>query len=118
MVVTFMLCPVCATGGILGKFVPRALQPTATNGVLTLRWCALRQTYPDLQPLYDAARSYLEIPQRINLLNARVEVRRISTRVLRGSAYLADAGNPCVIRCCKTCCSCSRRPFIRWMSCG
>jgi len=32
------------------------------------------QTYPDLQPLYDAARSYLEIPQRINLLNTRVEV--------------------------------------------
>ncbi|THH31005.1 hypothetical protein EUX98_g3178 [Antrodiella citrinella] len=31
-------------------------------------------TYPDLQPLYDAARSYLEIPQRINLLNTRVEL--------------------------------------------
>ncbi|KAI0030355.1 hypothetical protein K488DRAFT_10351, partial [Vararia minispora EC-137] len=29
-------------------------------------------TYPDLQPLYDAARSYLEIPQRIQLLNTRV----------------------------------------------
>ena len=28
-----------------------------------------------MQPLYDAARSYLEIPQRINLLNTRVEVR-------------------------------------------
>lgn len=36
------------------------------------------QTYPDLQPLYDAARSYLEIPQRINLLNTRVEVRTIT----------------------------------------
>ena len=34
-----------------------------------------QQSYPDLQPLYDAARSYLEIPQRINLLNTRVEVR-------------------------------------------
>jgi hypothetical protein len=32
------------------------------------------QSYPDLQPLYDAARSYLEVPQRINLLNTRVEV--------------------------------------------
>ena len=32
------------------------------------------QTYPDLQPLYDAARSYLELPQRINLLNTRVGV--------------------------------------------
>ncbi|KAH8831091.1 hypothetical protein DL96DRAFT_1523971 [Flagelloscypha sp. PMI_526] len=31
-------------------------------------------TFPDLQPLYDAARSYLEIPQRISLLNSRVEV--------------------------------------------
>lgn len=33
-----------------------------------------RQTYPDLQPLYEAARSYLEVPQRIDLLNTRVEV--------------------------------------------
>lgn len=32
------------------------------------------QTYPDLQPLYEAARSYLEVPQRIDLLNTRVEV--------------------------------------------
>ncbi|KAL0070291.1 sporulation protein rmd1 [Marasmius tenuissimus] len=31
-------------------------------------------SFPDQQPLYDAARSYLEIPQRINLLNTRVEV--------------------------------------------
>ncbi|CAK5272684.1 unnamed protein product [Mycena citricolor] len=31
-------------------------------------------SFPDLQPLYEAARSYLEIPQRINLLNTRVEV--------------------------------------------
>lgn len=34
----------------------------------------LLQSYPDLQPLYDACRGYLEIPQRINLLNTRVEV--------------------------------------------
>lgn len=34
-----------------------------------------KQTYPDLQPLYEAARSYLEVPQRIDLLNTRVEVR-------------------------------------------
>lgn len=33
------------------------------------------QSYPDLQPLYEAARSYLEIPQRVHLLNTRVEVR-------------------------------------------
>ena len=31
-----------------------------------------------MQPLYDAARSYLEIPQRINLLNTRVEVNFLS----------------------------------------
>ena len=35
------------------------------------------QSFPDLQPLYDAARSYLEIPQRVDLLNARVEVRTV-----------------------------------------
>jgi uncharacterized Rmd1/YagE family protein len=31
-------------------------------------------SYPDLEPLYQAARSYLEIGTRIDLLNARVEV--------------------------------------------
>ncbi|KAH9923299.1 hypothetical protein B0H21DRAFT_814964 [Amylocystis lapponica] len=35
-------------------------------------WVRHAHSYPDLQPLYDAARSYLEIPQRINLLNTRV----------------------------------------------
>ena len=35
------------------------------------------QSFPDLQPLYEAARSYLEIPQRINLLNTRVEVSNV-----------------------------------------
>ncbi|KAJ3556187.1 hypothetical protein NM688_g2165 [Phlebia brevispora] len=40
-------------------------------------------TYPDLQPLYDAARSYLEIPQRINLLNARVEVLQDMLQLLK-----------------------------------
>ena len=75
-----MLCPVCTTGGILGKYL--TYSGVSVNGVLTAPLNALRQTYPDLQPLYDAARSYLEIPQRINLLNARVEVcphRSIST---------------------------------------
>ena len=41
------------------------------------------QTYPDLQPLYDAARSYLEIPQRIDLLNARVEVLQDMLQLLK-----------------------------------
>ncbi|KAI0659324.1 DUF155-domain-containing protein [Cubamyces menziesii] len=40
-------------------------------------------TYPDLQPLYDAARSYLEIPQRIDLLNARVEVLQDMLQLLK-----------------------------------
>ena len=43
------------------------------------------QSYPDLQPLYDAARSYLEIPQRINLLNSRVE-ERIAVSSIRVSS--------------------------------
>lgn len=42
-------------------------------------------TYPDLQPLYDAARSYLEISQRINLLNARVEVLQDMLQLLKDS---------------------------------
>jgi uncharacterized Rmd1/YagE family protein len=40
---------------------------------VTCRLTAL-QSFPDLQPLYDAARSYLEIPQRIRVLNDRVAV--------------------------------------------
>ncbi|GBE87409.1 Sporulation protein [Sparassis crispa] len=40
-------------------------------------------TYPDLQPLYDAARGYLEIPQRINLLNTRVEVLQDMLQLLK-----------------------------------
>lgn len=40
-----------------------------------------KQTYPDLQPLYEAARSYLEVPQRIDLLNTRVEVGRTGSEL-------------------------------------
>ncbi|KAI0305322.1 hypothetical protein B0F90DRAFT_1948447 [Multifurca ochricompacta] len=42
-------------------------------------------SYPDLRPLYDAARSYLEIPQRINLLNTRVEVLQDMLQLLKES---------------------------------
>ncbi|KAE9391104.1 DUF155-domain-containing protein [Gymnopus androsaceus JB14] len=42
-------------------------------------------SFPDLQPLYDAARSYLEIPQRINLLNTRVEVLQDMLQLLKDS---------------------------------
>lgn len=45
----------------------------------------LAQSYPDLRPLYDAARSYLEIPQRINLLNTRVEVLQDMLQLLKES---------------------------------
>ena len=43
------------------------------------------QSYPDLRPLYDAARSYLEIPQRIKLLNTRVEVLQDMLQLLKES---------------------------------
>ncbi|KAF8662362.1 hypothetical protein AX16_001167 [Volvariella volvacea WC 439] len=42
-------------------------------------------SFPDLQPLYDAARSYLEIPQRINLLNTRVEILQDMLQLLKES---------------------------------
>ncbi|KAJ9092779.1 hypothetical protein QFC21_006653 [Naganishia friedmannii] len=42
-------------------------------------------TYPDLEPLYQAARSYLEINQRIDLLNARVEVLQDMLTLLKES---------------------------------
>ncbi|KIM59110.1 hypothetical protein SCLCIDRAFT_1188115 [Scleroderma citrinum Foug A] len=43
-------------------------------------------SYPDLQPLYDAARSYLEIPQRIELLNTRLEVLQDMLQLLKESS--------------------------------
>ncbi|KZS97150.1 DUF155-domain-containing protein [Sistotremastrum niveocremeum HHB9708] len=42
-------------------------------------------SFPDLQPLYEAARSYLEMPQRINLLNSRVEVLQDMLQLLKES---------------------------------
>ncbi len=57
----------CFPGSVLGKFAgKRKLSRAQLDAFL--------KSYPDLQPLYDAARSYLEIPQRLNLLNTRVEV--------------------------------------------
>lgn len=81
---------------------------------------------PDLEPLYSAARSYLEIPQRIDLLNQRVEVSvrgnaspvkvnelRPSlvelTLSIRSLAHVAIAVAVAVTpphRYCKICCSC------------
>lgn len=42
-------------------------------------------TFPDLEPLYTAARSYLEISQRIDLLNARVDVLQDMLKLLKES---------------------------------
>lgn len=42
-------------------------------------------SYPDLRPLYEAARSYLETPQRISLLNTRVEVLQDMLQLLKES---------------------------------
>lgn len=64
-----------------------------------------RQSYPDLQPLYDAARSYLEIPQRINLLNTRVEVHSF-----RFYIYLFLIRFAIIIRCSRTCYSFLKSP--------
>jgi uncharacterized Rmd1/YagE family protein len=46
------------------------------------------RSFPDLEPLYTAARSYLEISQRIDLLNARVDVSR---RVVSNQTNHAEA---------------------------
>ncbi|WVR08790.1 hypothetical protein IAU60_005848 [Kwoniella sp. DSM 27419] len=42
-------------------------------------------TFPDLEPLYSAARSYLEIGQRVDLLNARVDVLQDMLKLLKES---------------------------------
>ncbi|KAF8336575.1 DUF155-domain-containing protein [Cantharellus anzutake] len=48
-------------------------------------------TYPDLQPLYEAARSYLEIPQRVDLLNTRVGVLHDMLKLLKESVQSKHA---------------------------
>ncbi|KAJ7599227.1 hypothetical protein C8J56DRAFT_770983 [Mycena floridula] len=48
-------------------------------------WVYSDLSFPDLQPLYNAARGYLEIPQRINLLNTRVEVLQDMLQLLKES---------------------------------
>ncbi|QRV81991.1 Sad1-interacting factor 2 [Ceratobasidium sp. AG-Ba] len=45
----------------------------------------VRYDFPDLKPMYEAARSYLELPQRIDLLNARVEVLQDMLKLLKES---------------------------------
>lgn len=45
----------------------------------------LWQKFPDLRPLYDAAREYLELPQRLEVLNSRVDVLQDLLRLLKES---------------------------------
>lgn len=64
-----------------------------------------RQSFPDLQPLYDAARSYLEIPQRVILLNSRVEVGCASFALPQTVDGFSSG------RCSKICSSCLKSPY-------
>jgi uncharacterized Rmd1/YagE family protein len=51
---------------------------------MAISWSSNR-AFPDLEPLYAAARSYLEISQRIDLLNARVDVLQDMLKLLKES---------------------------------
>jgi uncharacterized Rmd1/YagE family protein len=43
------------------------------------------QKYPELKPLYDAARTYLETNQRLEILNGRVDVLQDMLKLLKES---------------------------------
>lgn len=45
----------------------------------------IHQKFPDLRPLYDAAREYLELPQRLEVLNGRVDVLQDMLKLLKES---------------------------------
>ena len=55
-------------------------------------------TYPDLEPLYLAFRQYLEIRQRIDLLNARVEVLQDLLRLLKVRFSTNSKNNPYIYK--------------------
>lgn len=57
-----------------------APSPPPSTGKQEFFW-----TFPDLEPLYNAARSYLEIGQRVELLNARVDVLQDMLKLLKES---------------------------------
>jgi uncharacterized Rmd1/YagE family protein len=46
---------------------------------------ALPQKFPELKPLYDAARTYLETNQRLEILNSRVDVLQDMLKLLKES---------------------------------
>lgn len=55
------------------------------NCIVLHRQADSGRAFPDLEPLYAAARSYLEISQRIDLLNARVDVLQDMLKLLKES---------------------------------
>lgn len=73
-----------SVGSVLDSPVrPLSSHAHAATNHTPLRAQEVFWTYPDLQPLYEAARSYLEIPQRIDLLNSRVEVLQDMLQLLK-----------------------------------
>jgi uncharacterized Rmd1/YagE family protein len=63
--------------------VSKVLRMALINGLQEFFW-----SFPDLEPLYNAARSYLEISQRIDLLNARVDVSFVPVRQPGADAFV------------------------------
>lgn len=48
-------------------------------------------TFPDLEPLYGAFKTYLEIPQRLNVITGRVDVLQDMLRLLKVRPSRSDA---------------------------
>ncbi|KAG8829522.1 hypothetical protein FRC18_009247 [Serendipita sp. 400] len=48
-----------------------------------VRLCIRSPKFPDLRPLYDACREYLELPQRLEVLNSRVDVLQDMLKLLK-----------------------------------
>jgi uncharacterized Rmd1/YagE family protein len=46
-------------------------------------------SFPDLEPLYGAFKLYLEVPQRLKVINGRVEVLQDMLRLLKVSRTVA-----------------------------
>jgi uncharacterized Rmd1/YagE family protein len=57
---------------------PLLLGADSVNPLQELFW-----TFPDLEPLYGAFKTYLEIPQRLNVITGRVDVLQDMLRLLK-----------------------------------
>jgi uncharacterized Rmd1/YagE family protein len=57
---------------------PLLLDADSVNPLQELFW-----TFPDLEPLYGAFKTYLEIPQRLNVITGRVDVLQDMLRLLK-----------------------------------